>query len=451
MEHDPEEIWASQLEVARLVLGKAGASADDIAAIGIANQRETTLLWDRESGRAIHPAIVWQDRRTADRCEELRSEGHELAVQSRTGLLLDSYFSATKLEWLLDRVAGVRDDAEAGRLAFGTIDSYLTWRLTGGREHVTDVTNASRTLLFDIHRREWSEELLKLFRIPVAVLPRLCGSTEVVGHTDPQWFGKPIPIAGIAGDQQAATFGQACFRAGMAKNTYGTGCFLLMHRGTEARPSANQLLTTIACSSKSTAAYALEGSVFVAGAAVQWLRDEVGLIGRAEEAESIAETTPDTSGVYVVPAFTGLGAPYWDPNARGAIVGLTRGSGRSQIVRATLESIAYQCRDVLKAMAQDCGAPLREIRVDGGAASNNFLMQFQADMLGIPVVRPKVTETTALGAAYLAGLAVGFWSSEDELESLWQTDRIFTPAMSEAQREGLYGGWLEAVGRVRSR
>lgn len=448
VEHDPEEIWTTQLEAARQAILMAGATGR-IEAIGITNQRETTVLWDRETGVPVHRAIVWQDRRTADLCSELKRSGVESTITACTGLLIDSYFTATKLAWLLDNIPGLRARAESGQLAFGTVDSFLVWRLTGGKRHVTDVTNAGRTMLFDINRHVWSPDLLKLFGIPLQVLPAVVGSSEVVGLTDGDYFGVEIPIAGIAGDQQAATFGQACFHPGMAKSTYGTGCFLLMNTGTEARRSRNRLLTTPAASRRGKV-YALEGSVFIAGAAVQWLRDEMGLIRHSSDAEEVATSISDTAGVYVVPAFAGLGAPYWDSYARGAIVGLTRGTGRRHIVRATLESIAYQCRDVLDAMTSDLGAPLREIRVDGGASANNFLMQFQADILGIPVVRPKCTETTALGAAMLAGLAVGYWAGEDELEAQWSLDRTFAPAIPESKRSELYEGWRNAVSQVRT-
>ena len=437
VEHDAEVIWATQLSAAREALRTV--AVEEIAAVGIANQRETTVIWDRESGIPAHPALVWQDRRTAERCEELRAEGWEPRVQGLTGLLLDSYFSATKLEWLLQRFE------EPERLAFGTIDSFLLWRLTGGTVHATDATNASRTLLYDIHRREWSPDLLNLFRVPASVLPRVVPSSGIVGHTHPDLFGRAIPIAGIAGDQQAACFGQACFHPGMVKSTYGTGCFLLAPTGKEAVASTHRLLTTVSAPE----GYALEGSVFAAGAAVQWLRDELGIIARADEIDALAASVRDTAGVHVVPAFVGLGAPYWDPHARGAILGLTRGSGRAHIARATLESIAFQCRDVLEAMSQDRGEPFREVRVDGGAAANDLLMQMQADLLGVPVIRPKVTETTALGAAYLAGLATGFWTSQEEIAGLWQRDRMFEPAWTEDRREAAYAGWQSAVRRVR--
>jgi glycerol kinase len=437
VEHDAEVIWATQLSAAREALRTV--SVDEVAAIGIANQRETAVVWDRQSGIPAHPALVWQDRRTANRCEALRAEGWEPRIHALTGLLLDSYFSATKLEWLLQRVE------KPERLAFGTIDSFLLWRLTGGTVHATDATNASRTLLYDIHRREWSPELQDLFGVPASVLPQVVPSSGVLGHTSPELFGRAIPIAGIAGDQQAACFGQTCFHPGMVKSTYGTGCFLLAPTGEEAVSSTHRLLTTLSAPE----GYALEGSVFAAGAAVQWLRDELGIISRADEIDALAASVPDTAGVHVVPAFVGLGAPHWDPHARGAILGLTRGSGRAHIARATLESIAFQCRDVLEAMAQDRGEPFREVRVDGGAAANDLLMQMQADLLGVPVVRPKITETTALGAAYLAGLATGFWTSREEIASLWQRDRIFEPGWNEDRREAAYAGWQAAVRRVR--
>ena len=449
VEHDPDEIWSSQLAAAKQAMQIVDATADDIVAIGITNQRETSLLWNRDTGKPIHRAIVWQDRRTADRCADLRASGFEETLRSQTGLLADSYFSATKVEWLLKHVPGAREDAEAGRLAFGTVDTFLLWRLTQGQVHATDVTNASRTMLFDIHKRQWSAELLHNFGIPDSILPQVLDSSGTFGAVHPSVFGSPIPICGIAGDQQAATFGQACFHPGMAKSTYGTGCFLLMHTGLNPKPSNNRLLTTLAAGSSTLPEYALEGSVFVAGAAVQWLRDELGLIRHASEIERIAESIPDSGGVFVVPAFTGLGAPYWDSYARGAILGLSRGVGRAHIARATLESIAFQCRDVLDAMSADNGSPLTEIRVDGGASANDFLMQFQADILGIPVIRPSFTETTALGAAYLAGLSVGFWTSREQIEGLWAKDRQFSPAMPASRREKLYAGWQDAVQRVR--
>lgn len=445
VEHDPEAIWRSQLAVAQQVAG--GMS---IAAIGITNQRETTVIWDRETGEPIHNAIVWQDRRTSRFCDELRAEGFDKTIAEKTGLVTDAYFSGTKVKWLLDNIPGARDKAQAGKLAFGTIDSYLIWKLTGGHLHITDVTNACRTMLFDIHKKWWSTTILERFDIPMSILPQVVSSSDVYGETSPELFGKAIPIAGIAGDQQAATFGQACYEAGQVKNTYGTGCFMLMNTGSKPVASQNNLLTTVAWRvGEQPTQYALEGSIFIAGAAVQWLRDEMKLITTASETEAIANSIDSTDGVYVVPAFVGLGAPYWDQYARGTIVGLTRGSGRAHIVRATLEGIAYQTRDILTAMKADSGLDIPALRVDGGAVSNNFLMQFQADILGVPVVRPKVSETTALGAAYLAGLAVGYWSSQQEIQQQWQEDRTFEPSMSTDQRESLYSGWQRAVERSR--
>jgi len=450
VEHDPEEIWRTQLAAAKQAILMSGLNCSEIKGIGIANQRETTVVWDRTTGQPIYPAIVWQDRRTADYCQELVHAGHGGGIRSKTGLVVDSYFSATKIAWILDHVEGARSDAEAGKLAFGTIDSFLIWRLTGGRVHVTDITNASCTLLFDIHQMRWSKELLDLFGIPLQMLPTVVSSSTYVGLTDPDLLGTAIPIAGIAGDQQAATYGQTCFSPGMVKNTYGTGCFILMNTGQITRTEGLGLISTVTATNGDRVDYALEGSVFVAGAAVQWLRDELGIIRHSGEVEEIAKSIPDSAGVYVVPAFAGLGAPYWDPYARGAIIGLTRGTGKAHIVRATLESIAYQCRDVLEVLAQSAGHPIKEIRVDGGASANDHLMQFQADILGIPVVRPKITESTALGVAYLAGLAVGVWKSESELAGLWQVDKRFVPAMSNGQREELYLGWQESVRRVQS-
>jgi len=449
VEHDPEAIWESQLGVAREVLASNGVDARDVDSIGIANQRETAVVWDRETGEAIHPAIVWQDRRTADACERLKAEGFEEVISQRTGLLADAYFSATKLGWLLENVPGAAEKARDGRLAFGTVDSFLMFRLTGGAVHATDVTNASRTMLLDIHSCGWSSELLAKFGVPREMMPKVVHSSGIAGVTDPKWFGREIPIAGIAGDQQAALFGQACFHPGMAKSTYGTGCFLLLNIGGEPKPSTHRLLTTVAATLNGVD-YALEGSVFVAGAAVQWLRDDLRFIEKASDVEALATSVPSSEGVYVVPSFVGLGAPYWDPHAHGAILGLTRGKGPAHIARAALESIAFQCRDVLDAMTLDCGRALKELRVDGGAASNDFLMQFQADILNLPVVRPVVTETTALGAAYLSGLATGFWSSMEEIDSLWAKDRVFEPHMPSDRRQNLYSGWQEAVNRVRS-
>lgn len=450
VEHDPEAIWESQYRVARQVLHSQALDAGDIAAIGITNQRETTVIWDRETGKPIHNAIVWQDRRTASLCDVLKAEGFDKTIREKTGLVTDAYFSGTKVAWLLDNVPGAREKAEAGKLAFGTIDSFLIWRLTGGRLHITDVSNASRTMLYDIHKRWWSTTMLKRLNIPQSILPQVVPSSMIYGETDEELFGKSIVIAGIAGDQQAATFGQACYEPGMVKNTYGTGCFMLMNTGHEAKESHNNLLTTVGWTvGESPMQYMLEGSVFIAGAAVQWLRDEMKLIANASETEAIARSIEHTSGVYVVPAFVGLGAPYWDQYARGAIVGLTRGSGRAQIVRATLESIAYQTRDVLEAMRADSGLALQALRVDGGMVRNDFLMQFQADILGVPVQRPTVTETTALGAAYLAGLAVGFWKSQDEIAQQWSISKTFEPTMSVEQRDSLYAGWKRAVERAK--
>ena len=446
VEHDADEIWASQLKVARDVIDDPA----EIAAIGITNQRETTVIWDRRTGQPIHNAIVWQDRRTSGFCDELKAEGFDRTILQHTGLVTDAYFSGTKVKWLLDNVTGARDEAAAGELAFGTIDTFLVWKLTAGRLHITDVSNAARTMLFDIHAGEWAQTILDRLEIPRAMLPEVRPSSQVYAETEAELFGRPIAIAGIAGDQQAATFGQAAYQAGMAKNTYGTGCFMLMNTGSTAKASANNLLTTIAWQlDEEPLQYALEGSIFVAGAAVQWLRDELKLISSAAESEAIATSLESTDGVYVVPAFVGLGAPYWDQYARGTIIGLTRGSGRAQIVRATLESIAYQTRDVVTAMSADSGLALETLRVDGGAVVNDFLMQFQADILGVPVERPAVIETTALGAAYLAGLASGFWESQAEIAQQWQLETIFEPAMSADQRETLYGRWQTAVERSR--
>lgn len=448
VEHDAEEIWSTQLATAREVLHKAGVDASAVAAIGIANQRETTVLWDRATGKPVAPAIVWQDRRTADMCEALKAQGTEATVRDKTGLVLDPYFSATKVAWLLENVTGLRARAKRGEIAFGTIDSWLVYRLTGGRVHVTDYSNASRTMLFNIHTLAWDDELLELFgRIPREMLPEVKPSSHVCGETEPELFGASIPIGGIAGDQQAALFGQTCFEAGMAKNTYGTGSFLLMNTGEKPVVSQHGLLTTIAWGVDGTVKYVLEGSVFVTGAAVQWLRDGLGIIADAAETHELAHSVKDTGGVYLVPAFAGLGAPYWDPYARGALVGITRGTTRAHVVRAALEAIAYQTTDVMRAMEQDAGVPLRALRVDGGAAVNDFLMQFQADVLDVPVERPAVTETTALGAAYLAGWAVGVWQNRDEIRSQWHLDRRFEPAMDAARRDELLGGWKRAVER----
>ena len=446
VEHDPQAIWNTQLKVARQVSGDA-----QIAAIGITNQRETTLIWDRETGEPVYNAIVWQDRRTAGFCDELKAEGFDQTILAKTGLVTDAYFSGTKVKWILDNVPGARERAEAGKLAFGTVDTYIVWKLSGGRLHITDVSNASRTMLYDIHKKWWSNTILTRFNIPQSLLPQVVSSSMVYGESDPALFGRAIPIAGIAGDQQAATFGQACFEPGLVKNTYGTGCFMLINTGTTPVASQNKLLTTVAWKlGDAPTQYCLEGSIFIAGAAVQWLRDEMKMVSNAAETEQIARSIPSTDGVYVVPGFVGLGAPYWDQYARGTIVGLTRGSGRAQIVRATLESIAYQTRDVLQAMKADSGLELPALRVDGGAVANNFLMQFQADILGVPVQRPAITETTALGAAYLAGLAVGYWKSQDEIAQQWAVERSFEPQMGSDQREALYAGWHRAVERARA-
>ena len=451
VEHDPLDIWRTQLAVAREAMAQAGASASQLAAIGIANQRETTLLWERSSGRPLHNAIVWQDRRTAHFCDELKAEGFDRVILERTGLVTDPYFSGTKLHWLLEQVPGARARAERGELAFGTVDSWLIWQLTGGRLHVTDVSNASRTMLYDIHALDWSNVILERLNIPRSLLPRVVASSEALGETEAEHFGAPVLLAGMAGDQQAATFGQACHTAGMAKNTYGTGCFLLLNTGAEPVRSDNNMLTTVAWQlGAAPPLYALEGSVFVAGAAVQWLRDELGLIGSAAESAALAASVPDSGGVVVVPAFTGLGAPWWDAYARGAVLGLTRGSGRAQIVRATLESIAYQSRDVVDAMSADAGLALQGLRVDGGAAANDFLMQFQADILGVAVQRPAITETTALGAAFLAGIAAGFWRDQEEIAGQWRVERVFEPRMSVDEREGRYALWQRAVARAQA-
>lgn len=449
VEHDAEEIWATQMGTAREVLAKAGIAAASVAAIGITNQRETAVVWDRHTGRPVAPAIVWQCRRTADYCRQLQAAGWEKTIRAKTGLVLDAYFSGTKLKWLLDHVPGLREKAEQGDVLFGTIDTWLLWKLSGGKVHATDYSNASRTLLFNIHTLQWDEEILAELAIPRAMLPAVMPSSGIFGATDAALFGEAIPLAGVAGDQHAALFGQACFQSGMAKNTYGTGCFLLMNTGDKPVESKAGLLTTIAWGLDGKVTYALEGSVFIAGAAIQWLRDEMRMIDRASETEALATSVADTGGVYLVPAFVGLGAPYWDPYARGAIVGLTRGSGRAHIVRAALEAIAYQTRDVLDAMATDSGLKLAALRVDGGAAANQFLLQFQADILETAVERPSNLETTAAGAAYLAGLATGVWSSKDEVTARWQLARRFEPQMNAERREQLYQGWQEAVGRLR--
>ncbi len=451
VEHDAMEIWGTQSGVAREVLEKTGTRPEEIAAIGITNQRETTVVWEKATGKPIYNAIVWQCRRTASICDELNAKGLEGYVRENTGLVVDAYFSGTKVKWILDNVPGARERAKNGELMFGNIDTWLIWNLTRGNSYVTDYTNASRTMLFNIRTLKWDEKILAELDIPLCMLPEVKPSSCVYGYTDAQTFGgAEIPIAGVAGDQQAALFGQACFADGMAKNTYGTGCFMLMNTGEKPVPSNNGLLTTIAWGVDGKVEYALEGSIFVAGAAVQWLRDELKLIDNAAQSEELASSVPDTHGVYVVPAFVGLGAPYWDMYARGTIVGLTRGANRNHIVRATLESIAYQVKDVLKAMEDDSGITLKALKVDGGAVANNFLMQFQSDILGVPVVRPVVTETTAMGAAFLAGLAVGFWKDKADIAAKWKIDRTFEPAMSAADRDQKYSGWTKAVERSRA-
>jgi glycerol kinase len=453
VEHDPLEIWNSQQEVLFAALKAAGISASQISALGITNQRETTILWNRRTGRPVYNAIVWQCRRTAGICDDLIREGHAPLFQKRTGLVVDAYFSGTKIKWILDNEPGVREAAERGDLAFGTVDTWLLWNLTGGAVHATDVTNAARTMLFNIHTLEWDNELLELLGIPPAIMPEVRPSSGDFSATaDTIFGGTTVPIRGVAGDQHAALFGQAAFEPGMVKNTYGTGCFILVNTGSEPVESQNRLLTTPAWSLKQgTATYALEGGVFIAGAAVQWLRDSMKLISNAAESEHFATQVPDSGGVYVVPAFVGLGAPHWDSYARGGVLGLTAGTGRNHVIRATLESIAYQSRDVVEAMAADEGTTLsglQTLRVDGGASANNFLMQFQSDILGVPVERPRVAETTALGAAYLAGLASGYWDSIDEIKDRWELDRRFEPTMAPGEREGLYGNWKRAVERV---
>lgn len=449
VEHNPMEIWASQSSTLNEVVAKAGITSDKIAAIGITNQRETTIVWEKETGKPIYNAIVWQCRRTADICTQLKADRHENYIRKTTGLVVDPYFSGTKIKWILDHVEGARERAKKGELLFGTVDTWLVWKLTQGRAHVTDYTNASRTMLFNIHTKQWDDKILELLDIPKAMLPKVCNSSEVYGQTNIGGKGGVrIPVAGIAGDQQAALYGHLCVEPGMAKNTYGTGCFMLMNTGDRAVESKNGLLTTIACNAKGEPCYALEGSIFMGGASIQWLRDELRLIHDSADSEYFATKVKDTNGVYVVPAFTGLGAPYWDPYARGAIVGLSRGANRNHIVRATLEAIAYQTREVLDAMQSDSGEKLAALRVDGGAVANNFLMQFQADILDVKVERPKVREVTALGAAYLAGLAVGFWKDLEELRGKAIVERTFEPKETPEKRTALYQGWKKAVQRA---
>ena len=449
VEHDAVEIWTSQAGVAVEVLAAAGVRSADVAAIGITNQRETTLVWDRKTGQPIANAIVWQDRRTADICDRLKSQGAEPLLRERTGLVIDAYFSGTKLAWILDNVDGARARAEAGELAFGTIDSWLLWKLTDGRLHVTDASNASRTLLFNIHTLQWDDELLALLRVPRSVLPKVASSSEVYGEVTTTLGLAGVKLGGIAGDQQAALFGQMCTSPGLTKNTYGTGCFMLQNTGRTAPTSKHKLLTTVAWIRNGAAEYALEGSVFIGGAVVQWLRDGLGIIRSSSDVEALALSVPDNGDVYLVPAFAGLGAPHWDPYARGTIVGLTRGATAGHIARAALEAIAFQSADLLDAMQADAGTPVAELRVDGGAARNDLLMQFQSDLIGVPVVRPQITETTALGAAYLAGLAVGYWKSGDEIAGQWRVDRRFEPTMSPTKARALRQRWTEALARAR--
>jgi len=450
VEHDPKEIWSSQISVAAEVIAMKGITGLDVAAIGITNQRETTIVWNRETGEPVYNAIVWQDRRTAKYCDELKEQGFTDKIREKTGLILDAYFSGTKVKWILDNVPDAREKAEQGKLCFGTVDTWLVWNLTRGKMFITDVSNASRTLLFNIHKLEWDEDLLKLFNIPKAMLPEVKQSSEVYGETATTLFSTKIPISGIAGDQQAALFGQLCDKPGMAKNTYGTGCFLLMNTGEKAILSKNNLLTTIAWKIDGKTYYALEGSVFVGGAAVQWLRDGAKIVKTSPDTENLAKTVPDNGGVYFVPALTGLGAPYWDPYARGGILGITRGTTDGHIARATLEGIAYQVYDLVQAMAADSGAKELELRVDGGACANNLMMQFQADIFGFNVIRPKTLETTALGAAYLAGLAVGYWDSIEELQKQRSIDRVFKPEMDREKAGKYIADWKKAVGRVRN-
>lgn len=446
VEHNPNEIWGSILAVIATVLSEAAVEPKQIAAIGITNQRETTVVWDKQTGQPIYNAIVWQSRQTAQICEQLKQAGYDEVFREKTGLLIDAYFSGTKVKWILDHVAGAREKAERGELLFGTIDTWLTWKLSGGKVHVTDYSNASRTLMFNIYEQRWDDELLGILQVPKAMLPDVRPSSEIYAHTAPyHFFGQEVPIAGIAGDQQAALFGQACFEQGMAKNTYGTGCFMLMNTGEKAVQSKHGLLTTIAWGVDGKVEYALEGSIFVAGSAIQWLRDGLRMIKEAKDSEAYATKVQSTDGVYVVPAFVGLGTPYWDSDVRGAVFGLTRGTAKEHFIRATLESLAYQTKDVLTAMEADAGITLKTLRVDGGAVKNNFLMQFQSDILGVPVERPIVNETTALGAAYLAGLAVGYWESREEIAKQWNVDRAFEPKMNADTQQRLYNGWKKAV------
>ena len=448
VEHDPQEIWSSEAAVISEVMAGMGISGQDIAAVGITNQRETTILWDAETGEPVYNAIVWQDRRTAEYCDRLKADGLTETIRQKTGLIIDAYFSATKIKWVLDHVPGARQRAEQGRLRFGTVDTWLVWQLTGGRLHITDATNASRTMLFNIHTLQWDEELLRLFDIPRSLMPEVRSCSEVYGHTEATLFGQPVPIGGIAGDQQAALFGQLCTEPGSVKNTYGTGCFLLMNSGEKPITSANNLLTTIALSLGGRVTYALEGSIFVGGSVVQWLRDGLGIIRSSGEVEALAASVPDTGGVYFVPALTGMGAPYWDQYARGSITGISRGTTAAHIARAALEGIAFQTLDIVEAMQRDAGIPLRELKVDGGASRNNLMMQFQADILDTTVIRPRNPETTALGATYLAGLAVGYWESLETIRQQWIVDSTFTPTPDRQRVEQAVKGWRVAVGRT---
>ncbi len=451
VEHNANEIWGSILAVIASCLAEANVKPEQISGIGITNQRETTVVWDKESGQPVYNAIVWQSRQTAEICEELKAKGYDQLFRDKTGLLIDAYFSGTKVKWILDNVEDAREKAERGELLFGTIDTWLIWKLSGGRAHVTDYSNASRTLMYNIHDLKWDEELLEILTVPASMLPEVCPSSEVYSETvDYHFFGCNVPIAGVAGDQQAALFGQACYEKGMAKNTYGTGCFMLMNTGEQAVKSEHGLLTTIAWGINGKVEYALEGSIFVAGSAIQWLRDGLRMFDNALESEKHAANVDSTDGVYVVPAFVGLGTPYWDSDVRGAVFGLTRGTTKDHFVRATLESLAYQTKDVLTSMEADSGISLKALRVDGGAVANNFLMQFQSDVLNVPVERPEIKETTALGAAYLAGLAVGYWESQEEIAAQWNMDKAFIPDMSEETRENLYTGWKKAVNAARA-
>ncbi|MFF2447813.1 glycerol kinase GlpK [Neobacillus sp. NPDC058068] len=451
VEHNANEIWGSILAVIASCLAEVNVKPEQVAGIGITNQRETAVVWDKESGQPVYHAIVWQSRQTAEICEELKAQGHDQLFRDKTGLLIDAYFSGTKVKWILDNVEGAREKSDRGELLFGTIDTWLIWMLSGGRAHVTDYSNASRTLMYNIHDLKWDEELLEILTVPASMLPEVRQSSEVYAETvDYHFFGCNVPIAGVAGDQQAALFGQACYEKGMAKNTYGTGCFMLMNTGEKAVKSENGLLTTIAWGIDGKVEYALEGSIFVAGSAIQWLRDGLRMFNNAAESEKYAASVASTEGVYVVPAFVGLGTPYWDSDVRGSVFGLTRGTTKEHFVRATLESLAYQTKDVLTSMEADSGISLKALRVDGGAVANNFLMQFQSNVLDVPVERPEIKETTALGAAYLAGLAVGYWESQEEIATQWNMDKAFTPDMAEEERETLYTGWKKAVNAARA-